>query len=603
MRCKRALFPLFIVFAFACGESEDGPLDPGASNDGGNSNTPDNFSTNSNGNSNANTNDNSNTNTNDNTNTNENETPDAPPVVTLSGRSVSVDGAPFTVRGVCWSPVPKNSGVEGIDFAGFVAQDAPLMAAAGINVVRTYSPITDPAVLDTLWDHGIYVAMTVFNVTSESSATISSYVNAVKDHPAVLFWLVGNEWNYNLLYDSADTIEEAVTALEAAAAHIQTLDDRPVVTVYGGLPDASTIADLPSVDIWGLNVYSGISFFGLFSEWEALSTKPMFLAEYGADAYNANLGQVDTASQATATRELTQEILDNDVQNGGVAFGGTIFEWNDEWWKAGNPSQQDTGGIAPGGGPYPDATFNEEFWGLVDIDRNLRPAYFELQALYGGEGTPTVNRLSNGGFDAFALSSAGPFDPPNDWLAFGAQVSPFADVGYAQYATQASGASIFGPGGDTAVPFPGRNDSRALKVFGRSLGDGAGGIVQTLGTVYQEFGSVPSGSALVLNGHYFVASEDPLGGETRVYLVIKCFTAGFTEEVCGAGSGARSPFVTSSATTDLWQDLSVTVPNLPASVATVQAGVEVEQCVSGSCTTAASTGGSVYFDDLVFTWE
>jgi hypothetical protein len=84
---------------------------------------------------------------------------------------------------------------------------------------------------------------------------------------------------------------------------------------------------------------------------------------------------------------LTQEIFDNIVfedasGNQRGVLGGLFFEWADEWWKAGNPDQQDPGGVAPGGGPYPDSTFNEEYWGIVDIDRAPRCGFYNLQALY-----------------------------------------------------------------------------------------------------------------------------------------------------------------------------------------------------------------------------
>ena len=112
----------------------------------------------------------------------------------------------------------------------------------------------------------------------------------------------------------------------------------------------------------------------------------MFLGEYGADAWNALTGMVDTTSQAEATTALTQAILDHSSADNpaDVCVGGAVFEWADEWWKdgAGQPSTHDVGGVAPGGGPHPDATFNEEWWGLVDIDRGVRPAYTALQALY-----------------------------------------------------------------------------------------------------------------------------------------------------------------------------------------------------------------------------
>src|SRR5690606_19203892 len=103
----------------------------------------------------------------------------------------------------------------------------------------------------------------------------------------------------------------------------------------------------------------------------ALSNRPMFLGEYGADAYNALIDAVDLTSQAEATRALTLQLIDNYVTDSeGVTAGGFVFEFADEWWKdgTGSPAVQDVGGIAPGGGPHPDQTFNEEYWGLVDIE-------------------------------------------------------------------------------------------------------------------------------------------------------------------------------------------------------------------------------------------
>ncbi|WP_437623590.1 hypothetical protein [Sorangium sp. So ce1151] len=136
-----------------------------------------------------------------------------------------------------------------------------------------------------------------------------------------------------------------------------------------------------------MNVYRGLGFGELFEDWAARSGKPFYVSEYGADAWNANIGAVDTESQAEAVWALTQLIWDNGSAHtaDGTCAGGTVFEWADEWWKdaEGSASAHDVGGIAPGGGPHPDQTFNEEWWGIVDIDRTPRPAYDELARVFG----------------------------------------------------------------------------------------------------------------------------------------------------------------------------------------------------------------------------
>jgi len=311
--------------------------------------------------------------------------------VAVEGRQLLVNGEPFQIQGVCWNPVAKgDTHPEGVDFTGFMEKDIPLMKAAGINTVRTYEPITDMAVLDYLYENGIYVINSVFNAAVTTDDAVVEVVKKVQNHPAILMYSVGNEWNYNKLYSNLGTFE-VLERLSTVTELIKKHDpSRPVATVYGvwgaDLPSSDLVDFLEGIDVWGINMYAGLGFERLFPTWKERFEFPMFLAEYGADAWNANWGDEDLEAQAEAVAALTQLLLDNstaaDPEN--VTLGGTVFEWADEWWKdgTGHPKVHDRGGLAPGGGPHPDGVFNEEYWGIVDIDRNPRPAYFELQKLY-----------------------------------------------------------------------------------------------------------------------------------------------------------------------------------------------------------------------------
>ncbi|MBL8950217.1 MAG: hypothetical protein JNK82_05535 [Myxococcaceae bacterium] len=302
--------------------------------------------------------------------------------VHIDGRRLLVNGVAVEVRAVAWNPVRKGgTHPGGLDFAGNVERDAAMMADAGFNAVRTYVPLTDRAVLDALQRHGLWVLDTVYAYGGDPANAVVARVQAASSHPAVLAWLVGNEWNYNGLYVGLSQADSRARLNEVMQL-IRTVDQRlPIVNVYGELPAADVVTAMPLTDVWAINVYRGISFGDLFTRWASRSTKPMMLGEYGADAWNALVPGEDQAAQAAATFALTREIHRSWSGDGGVAIGGALFEWCDEWWKdsGGRTDVHDVGGIAPGGGPHPDLTFNEEWWGLVDIDRNPRAALTEAR--------------------------------------------------------------------------------------------------------------------------------------------------------------------------------------------------------------------------------
>lgn len=121
--------------------------------------------------------------------------------IQVVGKQILVDGTPLHLKGVAWNPVPKGGAHPAdLDFSSAVEEDAKLMKKMGINAVRTYEPITDKQVLDILWGQGIWVVNSVYNWGGADADSAAAPVKATKDHPAILMWTIGNEWNYNGLY-------------------------------------------------------------------------------------------------------------------------------------------------------------------------------------------------------------------------------------------------------------------------------------------------------------------------------------------------------------------------------------------------------------------
>jgi len=300
--------------------------------------------------------------------------------VSISGRQILVKGNPYTIKGVCYHPVPKGSGARSFDN---LTEDLALMVEAGINTIRVYEPIDDKSVLDEIDAAGLKVIIG-FGYNQDGkfdilSGTFIDYINKYKKHNAILLWELGNEYNYHPEWFGGD-LKNWYTALNNAAEMIHKNDrNHPVTTAHGELPDELALSSCPNIDVWGMNVYRWDKPGEIFGQWKAVSTKPMYLSEAGGDSYMTITKQgfekgVNEKAQAAANAKILESIFENME----VCSGVTLFSFTDGWWKAGNNDTQDVGGWAPNstGVPY-DGTPNEEYWGIVDIERNKK-ATFEI---------------------------------------------------------------------------------------------------------------------------------------------------------------------------------------------------------------------------------
>lgn len=339
---------------------------------------------------------------------------------------------PYKIKGVCWSPSsigtsgPSDVAARKAEFVKWYRQDIALMKEMGINTVRTFMDFGDLQVarqiLDELYSNDIMVILAVDNSCGDMT-NLERVVPGLKDHPAILAWQVGNEWTANNYYGSQPSREESTAFTENAALRIKQLDPFHPVTSsiadnYFVITDQNIISSLeyvsakkcPSVDFWGLNIYRGASFGALFADWSQISSKPMFLSEAGTDSFDVRLNSENQSLQADFDANLWDEIyfhLSAD-RPGEPCLGVTFFEWSDEWWK--NTYANDIWHQNPGGYSmpfrHPDGLSDEEYYGLIDINRSKKQAYFTLGDRFKKQGqlinfTSSLNLKIISSFDNF----------------------------------------------------------------------------------------------------------------------------------------------------------------------------------------------------------
>ena len=332
------------------------------------------------------------------------------------GQRLQVDGRDFMVYGMNWGYMPIgenylyslwNQPDDVIIEA--LAREMPLLQEMGVNTIRQYVGIPARWIEYIYEEYGIY---TVLNhpvarygytlngvwipavdysdptLREAVTAEIVALVKEFRNTPGLLMWLLGNENNYGLSWSSFEIEALPEGEREAARARflyslfdeitvaIQRLDDdHPVAIANGDVQYIDIIAEeCTHLDVFGTNVYRGISVRDLFDVVAEKLELPVMFTEFGSDAYNAREMREDQAMQARYLVGQWREIYEQSAGKGrvGNAIGGLIFQWSDGWWKYGQESRldiHDTHASWPNGG-YDDHVegennMNEEWWGIT----------------------------------------------------------------------------------------------------------------------------------------------------------------------------------------------------------------------------------------------
>lgn len=290
--------------------------------------------------------------------------------VKTNGKQILVNGKPFTVKGVNYSPVPIGVDPETTppygdyftaNYSAIYERDLPLLRKMGANTIRLQgwnNAADHQDFLDKAYNDGVNPIFVIATFSMDPSlhpdisspstrakinADFRAMVAAHKGHPAILMWSIGNELNAPEMYgDRLSDLFSLINQMAGEAHQEEGPNFRPVIAPLADIDLINTIANneplLSSLDLWGVNIYRGTSFGKLFNDFKAVSTKPLVIIGFGIDAYDENAEDeyenVGIPYQATYAESLWQEI----TANSKVCSGGIIRAYSDEWWlgKLGN---------------------------------------------------------------------------------------------------------------------------------------------------------------------------------------------------------------------------------------------------------------------------
>lgn len=379
------------------------------------------------------------------------------------GTKLVVNGNDFMINGMNWDYIPIGTNYN---YSLWKQSDDVIKAALdtemsllknmGVNVIRQYTGI-QPKWIQYIHDkYGIYTMLNhsfgrygltlngswVPNTEYSNPLTreillkeTTKMVEEYKNTPGVLLFLLGNENNYGLFWDGAETenipMEDRKSTIRSkdmyklfndAVVAMKKIDkSHPIAICNGDLLFLDTIAEeCKDIDILGLNMYRGVSFGDAFQRVKEKIDKPIVFTEFGADAFNVLENAEDQKSQAFYMVGNWKEIYENaaGIGKAGNSIGGFTFQFSDGWWKYGqtkNLDVHDDNASWSNGGYINDFikgqnNMNEEWFGICAkgptnarglYDLYPRAAYYALKEAHRvnpyeqGTTNETINKAFN----------------------------------------------------------------------------------------------------------------------------------------------------------------------------------------------------------------
>ena len=238
------------------------------------------------------------------------------------------NGAPYFVKG---------GGVDATNPSPYYLQQ---FKARGGNSVRTWGAANAQGltVCAGLWLlNGAEMSYADPAQVKAQHDRLLAYVNTYKNHPAILFWGIGNE------YEGGGTDPNMWKAVQQLAASIKAADpNHPTMTVMAGLT-ATKMSGIktycPSLDIVGINSYGQLPGLGASLPGMGID-RPYVVTEYGAPgpwgqvprtAWGAHVEPSSTDKEAyhlNGYRASIQNAADPTVKN--LSFGGYVYFWGVE---------------------------------------------------------------------------------------------------------------------------------------------------------------------------------------------------------------------------------------------------------------------------------